>query len=52
MISVRFQGTVFSIMVIQLKFQPVMLKKLKLNGSMRPIRPSRTNTQKKMSFSL
>ena len=27
--------------------QPVTLKKLKLNGSMRPTRPFRTNTQKK-----
>ena len=32
--------------------QPVTLKKLKLNSSMDPTRPSRTNTQKKMSFSL
>ena len=30
--------------------QPVMLKKLKLNGSMRPTRPFRTNTQKRCPF--
>ena len=30
--------------------RPVMLKKLKLNGSMRSIRPSRTNTQKDVLF--
>ena len=30
--------------------QPVMLKKLKLYGSMRPTRPSRTNTPKRCPF--
>ena len=30
--------------------QPVMLKKLKLNGSRRPTRPFRTNTQKRCPF--
>ena len=30
--------------------QPVTLKKLKLNGSMRPTRPPRTNTQKGCPF--
>ena len=30
--------------------QPVMLKKLKLNGSKRPTRPSRTNTKKYILF--
>ena len=30
--------------------QPVMLKKLKLNGSIRPTRPSRTNTPKNVLF--
>ena len=30
--------------------QPVMLKKLKLNGSMRPTRPPRTNTQRRCPF--
>ena len=34
-ISVRFQGKPFNIMVIQVYAQPVMLKKLKLNGSMK-----------------
>ena len=33
MISVRFQGKPFSIMVIQVYAQPLMLKNLKLNGS-------------------
>ena len=35
MISVRFQGKPFNIMVIQPTPQPVTLKKLKLNGSMK-----------------
>ena len=35
MISVRFQGKPFNITVIQVYTQPVMLKKLKLNGSMK-----------------
>ena len=35
MISVHFQGKPFNIMVIQACAQPVMLKKLKLNGSMK-----------------
>ena len=30
--------------------RPVALKKLKLNSSIRPTRPSRTNTQKRCSF--
>ena len=30
--------------------QPVMLKKLMLNGSMKTDRPFRTNTQKRCSF--
>ena len=30
--------------------QPVTLKKLKLNGSIRPTRPFRTNTQKDVFF--
>ena len=34
-ISVRFQGKPFNITVIQVYAQPVMLKKLKLNGSMK-----------------
>ena len=33
MISVHFQGKPFNITVIQIYAQPVMLKKLKLNGS-------------------
>ena len=35
MISVRFQGKPFNITVIHVYAQPVMLKKLKLNGSMK-----------------
>ena len=35
MISVRFQGKPFNIMVFQAYAQPVTLKKLKLNGSMK-----------------
>ena len=35
MISVRFQGKPFNIMVIQAYAPAVMLKKLKLNGSMK-----------------
>ena len=35
MISVRFQGKLFNITVIQAMPQPVILKKLKLNGSMK-----------------
>ena len=35
MISVHFQGKPFSITVIQVYSRPVMLKKLKLNGSMK-----------------
>ena len=35
MISVYFQGKPFYITVIQVYAQPVMLKKLKLNGSMK-----------------
>ena len=35
MISVRFQGKPFYIMVIQAYARPVMLKKLKINGSMK-----------------
>ena len=35
MLSVHFQGKPFTITVIQVYPQPVMLKKLKLNGSMK-----------------
>ena len=35
MISVRFQGKPFNITVIQVYAQPITLKKLKLNGSMK-----------------
>ena len=35
MVSVHFQGKPFNITVIEVYAQPVMLKKLKLNGSMK-----------------
>ena len=35
MISVHFQGKLFNITLLQVCFQPLMLKKLKLNGSMK-----------------
>ena len=35
MISIHFQGKLFNITVIQVYAPPVMLKKLKLNGSMK-----------------
>ena len=35
MISVHFQGKSFNITIIQVCAQPLMLKKLKLNGSMK-----------------
>ena len=50
MISVRFQGKLFSIMVIQPMPQPVTLKKLKLSGSMKTYKTFRTNTQKRCPF--
>ena len=34
-VSVRFQGKPFNITIIQVYAQPVMLKKLKLNGAMK-----------------
>ena len=47
MTSVHFQSKPFNITVIQVYARPVMQKKLKLNGSRRPIGHSRTNTQEK-----
>ena len=46
MISVHFQGKPFSITVIQVYALNNNIKKQKLNILWRPIRPSRTNTQK------
>ena len=40
MISVRFQGKPFNIRVIQVYAQPVILKKLKLNGSINTYKTS------------
>ena len=52
-ISVCFQGKPFNIMVIQVYISwTIMLKKLNFNSSMKTYRLSRTNTQKKMLFSL
>ena len=42
MISVSLQGKPFNIMVIQVYAQPVMLKKLKLNGFMKTYKTLRT----------
>ena len=50
MISVHFQGKPFSITVIQVFAKPLMLKKLKLNGSVRPSRRSSTNAKKDVIF--
>ena len=51
MISVHFQGKPLNITVNHSMPQPVMLKKLKLNGSMKTYkRPFRTNTQKRCPF--
>ena len=50
MISVHFQDKPFNITAIQVYTQPVMLKKLKLNSSMKRHSPSRTNNQKDVLF--
>ena len=50
MISVCFQGKPLNITVIQAMPQPVMLKKLKLNVSMKTYKTFRTNTQKRCPF--
>ena len=50
MISVRFQGKPFNITVIPVYARPVMLKKLKLNSSMKNYRFHRTNTKKRCPF--
>ena len=50
MISVCFQGKIFSITVSQGYAQPVMLKKLKLDGCMKTYKTSITNTQKRCPF--
>ena len=52
MTSVCFQGKPFNVMVIQSMAQPGMLKKLKLNSSMKTYKTFKSNTQKNMSFSL
>ena len=50
MISVHFQGKPINITVIQVCARPIMLRKLKLNSSMKTYRPFRTNTQKRCLF--
>ena len=50
MISVYFQGTPFSIIVIQVCAPTTMLKKLKLNGSMMTYKLPRTNTKQRCPF--
>ena len=52
MISVRFQGKPFNIMVIQVMPQPVMLKKLKLNGSMKTYNLLELTSKKDVLFIL
>ena len=52
MISVRFQSKPFNITVIQAYAQPVMLKKLKLNGSMKTYKTFQNKHPKKILFSL
>ena len=49
-ISVHFQGKPFNITVIQAYAWPVMLKKLKLNGSMMTYKTSRINTKRRCPF--
>ena len=50
MISIHFQGKPFSITVIQVYALTSNQKKVKLNGYMKPTRPSRTNTPKRCLF--
>ena len=50
MIFVRFQGKPFNITESKSMPQPVTLKKLKLNGSMKTYKSFRTNTQKRCPF--
>ena len=50
MISVRFQGKPFNITVSKSMTHPLMLKKLKLHGSLRPTRSSKTNTKRDVLF--
>ena len=50
MISVHFQAKSFNITVIQVCVPTSNVKKLKLNGSMKPTRPFRTNTPKDVLF--
>ena len=50
MISVHLQGKPFNITVIQVNAQPVMLKKLKLTGSMKTYKNSSINNQKRCPF--
>ena len=50
MISVCFPDEPFNIKVIQVYTQPLLPKKLKLNGSMKTYRPSKTNTKKRRPF--
>ena len=50
MISVCFQGKPFNITVSKSVPQPIMLKNLQLNNSMKTYKPSRTNTQKRCPF--
>ena len=51
MVSVHFQGKPFNNTVIQVYAQPLMLKKLKVNSSVKTYKTfSRTNTSKRCPF--
>ena len=52
MISVYFQGKPFNIIVIQVQVLTSNVKEAEVEVLWKPTRPSRTNTQKKMFFSL
>ena len=52
MISVCFQGKPFNIKIVQFYAPTLMLKKLKLNGTWRPTRLSRTNIKRRYPFHL
>ena len=52
MILVHFQGKSFNITLIQGYVPTLMAKKLKLNSSMKPTRPSKTTSPKYVLFTI
>ena len=50
MISVRFQGKPLTTMVVKSMTRQVILKKLKLNGSVKTYKTFKTDTQKRCPF--